>query len=119
MVRDRVGDDLQQLFLRVDRSNGESVEQLYHETSESLESTWDADGWADFNEDPFRGMDVYLQLAGLVDGRVEQGEEALGIVSNHCDVESQVSNLVGNIRSCIADVAIHLAHDSNMLVTVQ
>ena len=35
-----------------------------------------------------------------------------------CAVES-VSYLVGDVGSCIADVAVHLAHDSNVLVAVQ
>jgi len=29
------------------------------------------------------------------------------------------SNLVSDIRSCVADIAVHLAHDTNVLVTVQ
>ena len=48
-------------------------------------------------------MDVDLQAAGLVDGRVEQGEETL----------------VGDIGACVGDVAVHLAHDSDVLVAVE
>jgi hypothetical protein len=48
------------------------VEELDHETSESLKGTWNADGRINFDEDTFSGMDVDLQLAGLVDWRVEE-----------------------------------------------
>ncbi len=77
MVRDGVLDDLQELLLRVDRSNRESVQELDHQPSESLEGTWDADRWADFDENPTGGMDVDLEHARLVDRRVEEGEKAL------------------------------------------
>ena len=60
-----------------------------HQTSESLEGTWDTDGWADFDEYPFSGMDVDLKFACLVDRRVEEGKETLRLVSLCCDVETQ------------------------------
>jgi hypothetical protein len=88
MIRDWVRNDLQQLLLRVDGSNGEAMEELDHETSESLEGTWDANGWADFDEDAFGGVDVDLKFACLVDWRVEEGKETLRIVSICCDVGS-------------------------------
>jgi hypothetical protein len=53
------------------------MEELDHETSESLEGTWDSDGWADFNENPLGGVDVDLKFACLIDRRVEEGKEAL------------------------------------------
>ena len=33
--------------------------------------------WVDFDKDSFGGMDVDLEEAGLVEGRVEQREQAL------------------------------------------
>lgn len=60
-----------------------------HEAGESLECSWDADGWADLNKDTLGSVDVDLELAGLVDRRVEEGKETLPIVSRHCDVGSQ------------------------------
>lgn len=74
-----------------------------HETGESLECSWDADGWADLNKDTLGSVDVDLELAGLVDRRIEEGKETL----------------MGYIRSGIADVTIHLAHDANMLIRIQ
>ena len=53
------------------------MEQLDHKTSESLEGTWDSDGWADFDENTPGGVDVDLKLACLIDRRVEEGKEAL------------------------------------------
>jgi hypothetical protein len=46
------------------------MEKLDHETSKSLEGTWDADSWADFDENSLGSMDVDLELPGLVDRRV-------------------------------------------------
>jgi hypothetical protein len=62
---------------------------LDHETSESLECAWDADGWADFNENTLGRVDVDLKLAGLIDRRVEEGKQTLRMVSMLCDVGSQ------------------------------
>lgn len=47
------------------------MEQLHHQTSESLEGSGDADSGADFNEDTFRGVDVDLQLSSLVYWRIK------------------------------------------------
>lgn len=57
------------------------MEELDHETSESLEGTWNTDGRADLDENPFGGVDVDLKFASLVDRRVEEREETLRIVS--------------------------------------
>lgn len=54
------------------------MEELDHEAGEALEGAGDADGGGDFDKDAFGGVDVDLELAGFVDGRVEEGEEALG-----------------------------------------
>jgi hypothetical protein len=50
---------------------------LDHETGESLECSWDADGWADLNKNTLGSVDVDLELAGLVDRRIEEGKETL------------------------------------------
>jgi hypothetical protein len=89
--------------LGVDRSDRESVQQLDHETSESLKGTWNTDGWADFDQDPSGRMNIDLELASLVDRGVEKRQKAL----------------VCNIWSGIADVTIHLPHNTNMLIAVE
>ena len=53
------------------------VWELTHESTETLERSWNSDGRVDFDEDASGGVNVDLQLAGLVEGRVEEGEEAL------------------------------------------
>jgi hypothetical protein len=65
------------------------MEELDHKASESLKGTWNADGWADFDENAFGGVDIDLKFACLVDRRVEESEETLRIVSIWCDVKSQ------------------------------
>jgi hypothetical protein len=77
VVRDWVLDHLEKLLLRVDRSDRKPVEELNHETSKSLECTWNANGWADFDEDPLSSVDIDLELASLIDGRIKEGKKAL------------------------------------------
>lgn len=79
VVGDGVLDDLQQLLLRCSRTNGKSVEELDHQTSETLEGTGNADGGADFDQDTLGRVNVDLEFAGLVERRVEQSEETLRI----------------------------------------
>ena len=79
MISDGILDDLEQFLLRVDRSDGESVQQLNHKTGESLECPGNADSWADLDQDAFGGVDIDLQLAGFVDGRVEQSKQTLHV----------------------------------------
>lgn len=67
VVGDGVLDNLEQLLLRVGGADRQPVQQLYHETGESLEGTGNADCRADFNQDALGGMDIDLQLAGFVD----------------------------------------------------
>lgn len=55
------------------------MKKLDHQTGEALEGTRDADGRADFDQDTLCCMNVDLKLAGLVERRVEEGEEALRI----------------------------------------
>ena len=47
------------------------MEELDHQTSESLERTRYADRRADFDQNTLGSVNVYLQLSGLVDGGVE------------------------------------------------
>lgn len=77
MVGNGVLDDPQELLLGCSRSDGETMEKLDHETSEALEGTRDSDGGRNLDEDALGGVDVDLQLASLVDGRVEQSQETL------------------------------------------
>lgn len=103
VVGDRVLDDLEQLLLRGGGANGQFVQELNHKTREALESTRDTHSRRDLDEHALGGVDVNLESAGLVDGRIQQGQETL----------------VGDIRTRIRDVAVHLAHDSNVLVAVE
>lgn len=74
VIGDWILNDLEQFLLRRRASNGQLMEKLHHQTGESLEGTWDTDGGRDFDEDTLCSVDVDLQLASLVDRRVEQGE---------------------------------------------
>ena len=119
MVGDRVLDDLQKLLLGVDRSNREAMKKLDHETSESLEGTRNANRRANFDENSFGSMNVDLKLSCLVDRRVKESKETLKKVTRCLMTWPQSSNLVGDIWSGIADITVHLAHHTDMLVTVQ
>jgi hypothetical protein len=103
VVGDGVLDDLEELLLRGGGADGQLVQELDHQTGEALEGTRDAHGRRDLDEDALCGVDVDLQSAGLVDGRVEQGQEAL----------------VGDVGARVRDVAVHFAHDSDVLVAVE
>ena len=71
MIGDWILDDLEQLLLRIGRAYGESMKELHHQTSETLEGAGNANGWTDLDQDAFGSVDVYLQLSGFVDGGVE------------------------------------------------
>jgi hypothetical protein len=77
MIGDGVLDNLDELFLGRRGTNLVSVEQLYHETSEALKCSGDADRRADSDEHVLVRLDVYLEPAGLVDGRIEESKETL------------------------------------------
>lgn len=71
-------------------------------------------------------MDVDLQLSSFVDRRVEQCEEALQNRSGGCKLSATLSgagferpNLVRYVGTCVADVSVHLPHNTDMLVAVQ
>lgn len=51
--------------------------RLTHESSEALERPRDAHARVDLDENALCGVNVDLELAGLVEWRVEEGEEAL------------------------------------------
>lgn len=103
MVRDRVLDDLQQLLGTRRGANAQGVQQLHHQAGKTLESARNPDGRIDFDEDALGGMDVNLQFTRLVDRRVEQGQQAL----------------VRYIWASIANVAVHLAHYTDVLIAVE
>jgi hypothetical protein len=77
MVRDGILDDVDQLFLRRRRPNRQPVKQLHHQSSEALERSRNPNRRAHFDQHVLLRVDVDLQLAGLVDGRVKQGEQTL------------------------------------------
>lgn len=53
------------------------MQQLDHQTGEALEGTRDADRGRDLDQDALGGRDEDLEFTGLVDGRVEEGKQAL------------------------------------------
>lgn len=77
VIGDGVLDHLQQFFLRIGGADGQPVQQLHHQSSESLEGTGYSNTWADLDEDSLRGVDVYLKFSSLVDGRVEESQKTL------------------------------------------
>lgn len=77
VVGDGVLDDLQELLLGVGGTDGEAVQQLHHQTSETLEGTRNAHARVHFDQDTLGSVDEDLQLTRLVHGGVEQGEQAL------------------------------------------
>lgn len=65
-------------------------------------------------------MDVDLQFARFVDRGVEESQETL----SSCQPAHLVSahprpDLMRDIRPSIADVAVHLAHDADVLIAVE
>lgn len=77
MIGDGVLDHLNQLLLRRCRSNLMPVEQLHHQTSKALEGSRDAHCGADPDEDVTCSLDVDLELARLIDRRIEKSEQTL------------------------------------------
>jgi hypothetical protein len=77
VVGDGVLDDFEELLLRGGAADGELVQELDHETGEAFESSRNAHSGADFDEDAFGRVDVDLEFAGFVDGRVEESEQTL------------------------------------------
>lgn len=70
MVCNGILDDFQQFLLRVDRSNGQFMKQLDHETGETFKGSGNSNCGAHFDENTFGGVDVNLEATGLVDRRV-------------------------------------------------
>jgi hypothetical protein len=77
VVGDGILDDLDELLVGSSGADLVAMQQLDHQTGEALEGTRYAHGGVDLDEHAAGGLDVDLQLARLVDGRVEQGEQAL------------------------------------------
>jgi hypothetical protein len=77
VIGDGVLDHLEELFLCVGALDGKAMQELHHQAGETLERARDADRGRDLNKHTLGGLDVYLEFPGLVDGRVEEGEETL------------------------------------------
>lgn len=77
VVRNGVFDNLQQLLLRIRRADGQPVKELNHQTGKPLECPRNAHGGIHFDQDALGGMDEDLQLSGLVDRGIEEGQETL------------------------------------------
>lgn len=77
MVRNRVLDDLEKFFLRIGALDGEAMEKLNHQTSKPFEGSRDTDGGGYFDQNPLGGLDVDLQLPGLIDRRIKKRKQAL------------------------------------------
>lgn len=122
VVRNGILNDFEQFLLRGRGTDREFVEELDHQTSEALEGTRNANCGRNFDEDAFGGVNVDLELAGFVDGRIEQGEEALVLaLAFLCAQRSghESSHLMRNIRSRVTNVAVHLPHDANVFIAIQ
>lgn len=74
MVSNRVLDHTKKLLVGVGGADREPVKKLHHETGEALEGSRNAHRWRHFDQDALGCMDVNLEPAGLVDGRVEKGQ---------------------------------------------
>src|SRR3569833_432162 len=88
VVGDGVLDDTEELLLRVSGSDGQPVQELHHQAGEALESARDADRGRHLNELALGCLDIDLQLARLVDGRVQQREQTLSRVSARASVSA-------------------------------
>lgn len=53
------------------------MQELDHQPGEPLEGTGNAHGRANFDENAFGCVDVYLELAGFIDGRIKERKKAL------------------------------------------
>lgn len=73
VVGNGILNDLDELLLGCRGSDLMSVEQLHHQAGKSLEGTRYADCRADSDQHILRCLNIYLQLPGLVDWRVEEG----------------------------------------------
>lgn len=103
VVGNWVCDHFEELLLGVDRSNGEAVEKLDHQTCKSFEGTWNTNCWADFNENTLGRVYINLKPASLVDWGIEEGQKTL----------------MCNIWSSVTDIAVRLSHDTNVFVGVE
>lgn len=120
VIGDGVLDYLNKLLLGRSGPDLMSVEQLHHQTSESLECSRNADCWADADQHILRRLNVDLELARLVDWRVEQGEKTLCChVSWRLPQTASCTHLVCDIRPSLTDVAPHFAHHTDVIVAVE
>ena len=74
VVRDGVGDDPEELLLGGGGADGEAVQQLHHQTGESLEGSGYPDRGRHFNKDALGRVDVNLESTRLVDRRINEGQ---------------------------------------------
>jgi hypothetical protein len=72
VLSDGVFDDTKEFLGRCGGADRELVEKLNHETCETLECTRNAHGWIYFDKDTFGRLDVDLELAGLVERRIQE-----------------------------------------------
>jgi hypothetical protein len=70
-------DDSQQLLVRSRRADGMTLQELDHQAGKALEGAGNANRRIDLDQDTLGCVNVYLQLAGLVDWRVEECEKTL------------------------------------------
>lgn len=61
-----------------------------------------------------------MQLSSLVDGRIQQREKTLKeLAPLFLRAMLWVTNLVSNVRTGVADIAVHFPHNTNMLIAIQ
>ena len=70
-------DDLHQARGGTGRLDFHFMQQLYHQAREALVRAGDADGGVDLDQHILSGADVHLETSGLVEGRVDQGQQFL------------------------------------------
>lgn len=93
---------------------------MHHEAGETLERARYSNSRADLDEHTFSSVDVDLEFASFVDRRIEQSKEALR--SKSVSVEEILAAcfyLMRDVRPCITDVSIHLAHHADVLIAVE
>ncbi len=77
VVRNRVGNHPKQLLLRVGAFDRKSMQELHHQTSKPLECSGDSHRRRHLDQNALRRVNINLEFACLVNGRIQQGKQAL------------------------------------------
>eukprot|EP00968_Pinguiococcus_pyrenoidosus_P015633 scaffold1452_cov236-Pinguiococcus_pyrenoidosus.AAC.11 len=99
----RVLDDPQQHVLAVRGADLQLVKQLHHQGGEALERPWNPRLRVHLDENVGGGLDVHLQLAGLVQRAVQKRHQLL----------------MQDVRAVVSGVPIVLGCDASMVIGVE